>query len=273
MADVKAVLLQTGKNLFSAALSGVSLVTPHSFKIGDMAGFTPDSADTAPRGNNVFSAGIGLIQFRQIASDTVRYTMTLPESVGPFDVGNVVMYGTLVDNSPVPLVSVVLPFKYNKVVATGSSNQGGVPTPGSRFVINVTIKHSLDSQLVSVTITTPIFSSLGFFEDQFTIPASSGNPWNQFVIHNDTRLDTPSLIMKRTDGAYFGIPFWKRANDPKFNVFSGGVIGDNYKADIPVFFGNYYLTPEDKYRGDIGGGAYTQDDNQFAGDVGGATYT
>lgn len=273
MADVKAVLLQTGKNLFSAALSGVSLVTPHSFKIGDMAGFTPDSADTAPRGNNVFSAGIGLIQFRQIAADTVRYTMTLPESVGPFDVGNVVMYGTLVDNSPVPLVSVVLPFKYNKVIATGSSNQGGVPTPGSRFVINVTIKHSLDSQLVSVTITTPLFSSLGFFEDQFTIPASSGNPWNQFVIHNDTRLDTPSLIMKRTDGAYFGIPFWKRANDPKFNVFSGGVIGDNYKSDIPVFFGNYYLTPEDKYRGDIGGGSYTQDDNQFAGDVGGATYT
>lgn len=272
MSDVKASLLNSGKKLISASLTGVSLVTPHSFKIGDLAAFEPDAADVNPRGSIVFTAGIGLIQFRQVADDTVRYTMTLPESVGPFDVGNIVLYGTLVNNTPTPLVSVVLPFKYKKIVSEGSSNFGGIPKPGSRFVINITIKHNVESSQVSVTVETPTFSSLAFFQNNYDIPVASGNPFKQFVIHEDTRVGTPSLVMKRNDGSYHAIPFWKRLNDANFNVFSGGVVGDGYKPDIPELFGNYYLTPEDKYKGSIGGGLYTQDQNQFAGDVGGADY-
>lgn len=275
MSDVKGVLLNSGKQLITSTLTGFSVIAPHSFAIGTTYGFEPDATDTAPRGTVVYTGGASLVQARALSDDTARYVLTVPESEGPFDIGNIVFYGTMWDNQPIPMFSVVLPFAYKKEISASSASAGLVyPTPGNRFIINITIKHSLDVTQVNVTVTTPTFSSLAFFKDNNTYPPPALNPWTSFVLHNDTRTGSPALVTTRSDGVQWGVPFWQSIRSPKFGILDAGVSGDKYKQEgSPTYiWGQSYTTPAAHFRGVIGGSSYTMGAANFLGNIGGATY-
>lgn len=274
MADVKAVLLNDGKRLITGALAGFTGIAPVKFRVGDMAGFTPDVNDVDIRGQLVFEGLSGLMQARRLADDTVRYTLVITESYGPFYVGNIVMFAAHADNAPEALVSVVLPFKVKKTVS--NPDIGALqpfPVPGSRLTINITIKHSIDGDDIVVQVVNPEFSSLPFFDLQTEVPPPAINPWSQFVIHNDTRLDTPTLITKRSDGTQWGIPFWQNFRSPKFGVIDGGTTGDNHKPNAGSFlWGYFYLTPNEYLKSIIGQSGYIQSELNYVGQVGGISY-
>lgn len=275
MSDVKAVLLNSGKNLITGNLTGFTALGPTEFRIGNQAGFVPLKTETGPRGAMVFAGKSGLIQSRRLAEDTVRYTMTITEKYGPFDIGNIVMYASHADGMQRALFMVVLPFKVAKKVAdpdAGSANP--FPTPGSRFTINVTIKHSIEADDIIVEVIDPQFSSLPYFDTQFSVPPSITNPYATFVIHNDTRVNTPVLATKRGTGDYWGIPFFQNLRSPKFGVIDGGEMGDDHKEDQGSFaWGYFYLTPNDLLDGKIGGTGYIQDnDLGYVDVVGGVPY-
>lgn len=275
MSDVSAILLQSGKKLITGALTGFTAIGPVKFRVGSLAGFEPDKLDTDIRGPLVFEGLAGLIQARQTADDTVRYTLTITEKFGPFDIGNIVLFASLGDGVEKALVSVVLPFSVKKYPADPDlGTTQPFPVPGSRFIVNITIKHSIDGDAVSVVVVPPEFSSLAYFDTEMTVPPSLVNPYSQFVIHNDSRTNTPTLGSKRADGSYWGIPFWQNLRSPKYGVIDGGRTGDGHKAEQGSFaWGYFYLTPDFDLSGQLGGTGYNQDnDLGYVDIVGGSPY-
>lgn len=277
MADVKSVVLNPGKALLTRALTGLQLFEPSYFGVGDNFGYEPLATDTGPSGTLVFTGNRLLVQRKQLSNDTARYILTIPEGEGPFTIGNIVLYAENVDDDiPTPFIEVVLPFAYSKQVADPNLQQAlydGVPLPGNRFVCNINIKHTLEAISVSVSIVTPTFSSLGFYESVAQIPAPTLNPWKTFVAHDDPRVSRPVMVVKRNDDTYWGIPFWQNFRDPMFGVLDGGVAGDNYKPRPANYeWGYTYQTPDVKFSGLLGGSTYETDDADYTDTVGGDSY-
>ena len=275
MADVRAVVLNEGKTLVSGALAGFFAYGPTRFRVGTAAGFEPSSGDTDVRGRVVFTGLSGLIQRRKIAEDTVRYTLTITEKYGPFDIGNIVLFASAGDGPEKALISVVLPFTVKKEPSDPNLTASNpYPIPGSRFIVNITVKHTLDGGEAIVEIKNPNFSSLPYFDTEFSVPPALTNPYQQFTVHNDTRIDTPTLVTKRIDGSYWGIPFWQNYRSPKYGVIDGGVDGDDYTTEQGNFaWGYFYLTPDEVLDGQLGGSGYVQDNTLgYATVVGGASY-
>lgn len=274
MADVKAILLNNGKRLLTGALTGFSAITPAKFRIGERAGFEPENTAVDVQGALVFEGLAGLMQVRRIADDTVRYTMMITENYGPFNIGNLVLYCAGADGVEQAMVHVVLPFTVRKELATPDlANPTPYPTPGSRFTINVTIRHSLEGDDIVVEVVNPEYSALPYYPTEQEIPASAINPWPQFVIHADTRIQTPTLVAKRSDGSYWGVPFWQNLRSPKFGVIDGGMVGDGHLGEFGSFlWGYYYLTPNSQLNGQVGGAGYITDLSGYMATVGGMEY-
>jgi hypothetical protein len=275
MADTKAVLLGVGKRLITGALTGFSPIGPHSFRVGDAAGFVPSVNDTDITGDDVFTGYAGLMQARRIADDTVRYTLTIPESKGPFSIGNIVMYGTHYDNEPTPFIKVVLPFKVVKRVSNPDlNNPNPFPEPGNRFVINITLKHSVTETIVSaVTVTPQNFAGLPFYDTSLSIPPPAMNPYNQYVVHNHFATNSPTIVVKKANGQSWGISYMQNIRSPKFGIIDGGNVGDNHLASNYAYaWGQFFLTPNEYYSGQIGGSSFTDQDSSFLGSVGGLSF-
>lgn len=276
-ADVDAILLNDGKRLITGVFTGFTPMAPIKFRVGNAAGFATNPNAINISGSTVFEGGAALIQVRRIYDDTVRYTLIIPESVGPMEIGNIILYAAHADNVDAPnaLVQVVLPFRVKKEVSSPDlGNPNPFPSPGNRFVINITIRHSIEGDDVVVTVLNPEYSSLPSFPTQLDVPAAAINPWNQFVINLDDRTKTPTLVHKRSDGQYWGVPFWQNLRDPKFGVIDGGNTGDQHLPGNGSFlWGYFYTTPNNVLKGQIGGSGYIQDNNLgYVGTIGGLSY-
>lgn len=278
MADVKAVILTPGKALLTQALTGYKLFYPSRFDVAPNIGFIPSEGANIPNGPVVFSGNKNLIQARQMAVDTARFTLVIPEGEGPFQIGNIMMYAENDAGTVVPFAYIVLPFQYTKDISdpnlSNVPQNANVPIPGNRFVCNITIKHSITATSMSISIVTPTFSSLAFFDSMDRVPPPVLNPWTTFVSHDDERTNTPALLTRRNDDTYWGIPFWQNYRDPAFGTIDGGIIGDGYKARPEGYaWGNSYLTPNSKYSGTIGGSSYGTPNSDYNSTVGGLPYT
>lgn len=272
--DVKGILLNAGKDLITSSMTGFSLFAPFKYEIGNAYGFDPNATDTTARGTIVHTGNALEVQSRRMSEDTARYTITIPESAGPFSIGNIVLYCTMWNATPIPMFSVVLPFLYEKAVSNSIvSNNVQYPTPGNRFIVNITIKHSVEATGVTVNIQTPTFSSLPFYADDTTYPPPGLNPWTTFVLHYDSRTNMPSLVTTRADGTQWGIPSWQNIRNPKFGVADGGQMGDGYApTGLSYLWGQRYSTPPSSYRGKIGGSSYAFPAGNFIGNLGGSDY-
>ena len=275
MSDISATFLHKGKSLISGALTGFSTLSIYSFKVGDTAGFTPSPDEVDIRGNKVFTGYPGLVQSKQIEDDTVRHTLVIPENAGPFTMGNVFIYAYNLDGIEVPFMAISFPFAVKKIRSDPQlDNSLSVPTPGTRFVINVEIKHSIFGEVLAVNVVSPEYSSLAFFDTESSVPPSNINPHNQFVVNRDTRVGAPVLVSKKSDGSLWGTPLNQDFRSPKFGILDGGNSGDNYLPNpIPVLSGALYTTDTDEFGGQIGGMPYNHEYNgNVDSSVGGTSY-
>lgn len=271
MANSTVALLNEGKRLITGALTGFTPIGPSYFKIGNTAGFTANKEHTDITGTLVYTGLSGLIQSRRIRDDTVRYTMTIPEDAGPFDIGNIMLWMSHADNTPAPVASIVLPSLVAKLPgAINLENSTPFPTPGTRFVIALTIKHTVDELDAEVEIIVPEFSSLAFYASENDVPPPLDNPWLQFVVMQDSRTDRPALVSKKDSNSYWGIPFFTNLRHPYFGVLDGGQVGDGRKGSTHGWiWGRYFTTLTADYDGQIGGSNFANPGSGYMGTVGG----
>jgi len=274
MSDIKAKFLNKGKRLITGALTGFSVMSIHSFQIGTEFGFDPSEEDEVARGDIVFTGYAGLTQSKALADDTVRHTILLPENIGPFTIGNILVNGTHLDGTVIPFLSISMPFAVQKIRSDPNLNEPlSSPVPGSRFVIHVDIKHSIFGPVPSVTVVTAEYANLAFFDSESSVPTPSLNPYSQFVVNNDTRTKAPAMVSKRSDGTYWGISMFQNYRDPKFGILDGGVLGDKYTPSQYGFISGYfYNTPETEYSSTVGGADYIDGVSNTGEIIGGITY-
>lgn len=260
-AETTAIILNRGKELLGGAASGFSRFAAHSFNLGSTAGYTPVATDTNVRGSIVYTGHAGLVQSRMVDRDTVTFTMLVPEGVGPFSFGSVVLFGNAFDGSPLPFIEIAFPYTIDKVIADPNIGAGTpFPKPGSRLMISVTFKISTASAgtAVTVSVVAPQFNNLPSFEDEMSLPPPLAQPWNQFIVQRHTVLKNPVLATKRADASQWGMPLFDNLRSPRFGFIDGGVMGDKYQAEgCNWLFGQRYDTPAEYFQGQVGGASYT----------------
>lgn len=274
MSEIKAKFIEQGKRLLTGALSGFSVMSVHSFLIGTAFGFDPAETDEAPRGTHVFTGYSGLTQSKAIADDTVRHTILLPENIGPFQIGNLIVLGAHLDGTAIPFLSISLPFAIQKIRSDPNLNTPlAAPVPGSRFIIHVDIKHSIFGPVASVTVVTAEYANLSVYDTEGSVPTPALNPYSQFVVNYDTRTKSPAMVSKRSDGTYWGIAMFQNYRDPKFGVLDGGIRGDGYAPTQYGFITGYFYTTEDsEYSSTVGGQEYTSGVSNDGQIIGGVVY-
>lgn len=278
MAKAKVKLLREGRKVILSAASGFASFAPHSFQVGTLAGFNDASEDeTVPRGDIVFTGDSYLMQARRVDEESVKYTMVLPEGTGPFMVGNIVMNAVAVGQQPIPYAMIILPFRIEKKLAEYDTGISGLPNPGNRMAISLTVKHRVhdydDVDNVIVDVIAPEYANLSFFDDESGLPSADLNPWSQFILQNSLLTKHPSIVSKGVDGRYWIMPFFKDIRHPKYNVLSGGIAGDNYRESrYGWLWGHQYSTEEGKFKGSIGGYTYSSIGVAALNRVGGVPY-
>jgi hypothetical protein len=260
---VKSILLNKGRELVDAALTGRARYAPYAFKLGSSVNFTPAKTETDVTGATVFTGGPELIQARATSQGTVRYSMTLPEGSGPFDFGNIVLFANTSDGQALPLIKIALPFLVRKEPATTTLDPDNpYPRPGDRMVITAYIVQNIEDSdgvpSITVTVTAPASAGLPMFDDESTLPPPVSQPWNQFVIQKHSLTGTPVIGTKDANDTYWGSPLRQNLRDPNFGVNHGGYAGQGYSAPTNTWaWGHKYETADIKFSGQIGGYGYT----------------
>lgn len=247
---MKEILLESGERLLAKAIAEGRKIKITQVRLGSSAGFVPVTT-----GNNVtpsvsFTGGSTYIVPSVINNDTVRYTVILPEHVGTFDVGNVMLFAD--DNGElVPFLWAVADTAVKKY-ARADGNLG------TRLVFAMKLKFMNISENVDLIVQSPTYSSLASYDTNLVIPNPSSATYQQFFIQNHSKLQTPVFVARRAqDNGYFGFPFMQRTDDPNFGVLDGGVLGDGYAPYLGrIYWGNYYITPEVEYTERLEGGQY-----------------
>lgn len=260
-ATVKSTLLTEGKALINGALIGYSRFAAHSYRLGSGAGHEVSQSRTDIVGALVYTGDASLIASRTLDGESVRYTLTVPEGVGPFEFGSIILYANAMDGAPLAMVEIALPFAIRKELADPDlTNESPFPKPGSRLIISIVLRHKVvdsEVELVNVSITPAAFANMAVFDSDVTLPPPLTQPWNQFMMHNHTGSGTPALGLKRADNTYWGMPAWRNLHHPNFGVIDGGVQGDAYQTEQNGWlWGHRYSTPEEHYHGTIGGYGY-----------------
>lgn len=275
--QVKATILNAGKTLVNGALTGYSKFAPHSFLLGSGSGHDVDKDRTTVVGSLAFTGTTELITARQIADDTVRYTMTIPEGVGPITFGSVILNAVGFDGRVLPYIEISLPFTFTKEVADPIVGNGNpFPKPGSRLIITAIVKHTVvesDSDTIQVIVTAPSFANMAFFDNEFNLPSPESQPWNQFVLTNHTNVGAPVLVTKRADSTYWGVPYLQSIHHPRFGHYDGGDRGDNYQTNQHRWvWSRNYRTPKTSYKGQVGGYGYKTLTISSPSVIGGSSY-
>lgn len=271
MAVLEGKILDSGKTIISQAMIGIDTALPHSFQIGDAFGFAPLASDTSITGSLVFTGAGDLVQVSVLAPDTVRYVCNIPESYGPFNVGNLVLYMTDNDGLVLPFFEVVLPVPVRKIQSSSAQSQEGYDVPGTRLAISIQIKHSEETTIAQVDVITPTYSSFPTFYQEVDVPLGIALTYQQFVVSYDTRTKGPVMYTVDADGVRWGQPFTHQLEDPNFGHVDGGFDGEGYGMEPDdIVWGYYYLTPQSAFTNtNIGDALYK---SPFMRNIGGATY-
>lgn len=259
MANATVIPLDAGRRLLEDAASGLRTYQVTSFEIGRQAGFEPSPVETRVRGVRDFVGNDFLIQTILENNGVVRHIFSLPENVGPFYVGNILVNATDENNDVFPIALMVMPYRIIKRIPTVDLTESELPYPGNRLIISLTIRHvllnALDERVeVNVQVVAPEYSNLAFFESDLELPDPSLNPWGQFVVHNLHATGAPGLVTRTDDGNYWVNPFTRNIKHPRYGVLSGGITGDSYKESRARWLWGHLLSTDNSVFPSLTGG-------------------
>jgi len=248
---MQTVLLDSGKSALARAIAEGNKLKVGYFRVGLAANFQPSVAATNVAPTSMYEGTAAVIDTSLSNGDEVRYTVTLLEPVGPFNVGNIMLFLQGDSGEKIPYLYGVLP------IAVPKYKSNPPATIGNRLVFNMTAKYTNVSEAFELTVVTPVFASLPNYRDEHDLPQPALATYQQSILQNNTNTGAPALAVRREiDNSWFMQPNFQRLDDPDFGAMKGGVVGDNY---LP-FYGDYYsggvyITPLAGFDRNLDGGA------------------
>lgn len=246
-----------------------------SFLIGDSVNFIPESSETMPRGNITFNGTKDLMKLKLFDDNkSIKVSCIIPEQYDEIDVGNIVLY-SYKNGVNRPFCMLVLNEVVTKRNPSSQITDQFNKYPGNRLIINVTIAYvDVDNLDVDYTIEVmdPSFANLPYFGDDFDIPLVHENPHSQFVVNEMFSLGKlPAFVTKNaTNDAYFASPVFQNIASPKFGILNSFNADFHGNDRITWVWGQTYDTPEEGFRGIIGGISYEDTANLVV--IGGLSY-
>ncbi len=244
------IILDSGRRLLARALASEQQIDIVEARIGNQAAYEPLATEINVRGL-VYTVPARSIIPSVKNQDTVRFTIVIPEYIGGFNVGNVMLFARE-EGLLIPFLYAVPDYAAPKI----ASSPGHI---GERMLISLFVRFVNIAGAINLQVIPPQYSSLASYETQLVIPAPQNAVYQQFYIQNHTTLKYPVVASRRSvDERYFGFPFLQRLDDPFFGWLDGGYTTDNYWPWSGEFlWGNYYITPENEYNKICDGGSYT----------------
>lgn len=261
-------LLDQGKNALALAIASGSKLRVTEYRVGRSANFPPSKDGTTVTPNTVFTGDSTMINTGVVNSDQIRYIITIPESYGPFDVGNIMLF---LDDGAGGKV----PFLWGVNAAPIPKYQNDPPRSiGNRCVFTLTAKYTNITEAVNLIVTAPEYSSLISYPNEEGLAPASMAGFNQAILHNHTRLGRPTIAMRRAvDSVWFLASLTQRIDDPHFGAIDGGEIGDGYLPFQGEYSaGGFYRTPNVSYNEYLEGGDDWAPDLQEGLPTDGGTY-
>jgi len=226
------VLLDSGTTALAKAIAeGVPLQVV-AYHVGEAANFTPTTNATDVLPTAVYVGDAATIAPSTVNQNEIRYIITLMETAGPFNVGNIMLFLQLGDDPT------LIPYLYGVLPVPVPKYQSNPPqTIGDRVVFNMTAKYVNITTAFALTVTTPEFASLPNYIDESGLPPASNTAYQQSVLQNVTTTGSPAIALRRyMDNSWYLAAFTQRLDDPNYGALQGGIVGDGY---LP-FYGSYY---------------------------------
>ena len=248
---MKTILLDTGTAALAQAIIEGTPLKVVAYHIGQGANFQPatNANDVLP--STIYAGDATTISPSAVNGNEIRYVVTLMEPVGPFNVGNIMLFLQLGDDPTlIPYLFGVLPVPVPKY-------QSDPPrTIGNRLVFNLTAKYVNIAQAFELTVTTPQYASLPNYRDEYDLPPASAAVYQQSILQNITVTGAPGVAVRRTmDDVWYVNPFFQRLDDPEYGALIGGNLGDGYLPFYGDYFnGGLYTTPDGTFTDFLTGG-------------------
>lgn len=275
MNEIKIKILDSGIPALLNGYMDFFNVDVHSFIIGDSVNFTPSDGETAPRGNITFNSGRENIKLKIFNDDKdIKVALVIPEQYDNIDIGNIMIYAYH-GGAIKPFCMLVLTELVTKRNPSSQITDQFFKYPANRMVISITINYvNVDDIGVDyeINIETPNFANLPYFGNDFDIPLVGENPHAQFVVNSMYSLGgMPTFVTKNSENShYFASPLFQDIASPKFGVLNS-MESDYHTGDrITWVWGQTYNTPEEGFKGIVGGVAYTETENITK--IGGLSY-
>jgi hypothetical protein len=254
-------ILDEGKFAIGQSLVQRKRLRPHSFVIGTEYNFTPAENGIAVRGAKVYTGTKALITGSILSKDRFRFSLTVPEKAGDFDVGNIILYVESDDGTVFPFIWVVSKIPYPKTAA----KDGEI---GNRFVFNLVEKIINANDILAITIEAPDFASLASYKNEYELPNTSEILFQQFYVQEPKFSPAPFIGARRAiDNTYWGMPLFSKLGDPFFGVVDSGRAGENVLLNIKIIWGGKLKMDSADLKKNLGGSTLTDSINSFIGGV------
>lgn len=237
---MQTVLLDSGKAALARAIAEGKKIKTVAYRVGQAVNFEPQPNATNVAPVSVYQGTAATIDTSLVNGDEVRYTITLLEAEGPFNVGNIMLF--LQDDATQALI----PYLYGVMpVAVPKYRNNPPATVGNRLVFNMTAKYTNVSEAFSLSVVTPVYASLPNYTNEQGLPNPGQASYQQSILQNNTSTGSPALAMRRElDNSWFINPFFQRLDSPKFGAMDGGIVGDSYLPFYGEYYaGGFYVTP------------------------------
>ena len=171
---------------------------------------TSDMTDVT---NEVWRGDSSYIQYQIMDERTFLFKITLDESIGDFDIGNVGLFledGTM--------------FSISTLVGPESKIKNNEPVVGNRKIFEIPIVISGLSGLINVNVIVPDESSIPFVNNEESLPAASLAPYSVYEITYSTLLKCPALALRTSTGwAYIPTQSADTSSSFDLNLFMEGI--------------------------------------------------
>lgn len=189
---MKTVITDAGINAaINAGLNGPK-ISVTKVKIGStILNPTSDMTDVA---NEVWSGNVSYIQYQIMDERTFLFKITLDESIGDFDIGNI---GLFLEDGTMFCISTLLGIE-KKI-------KNNTPVVGNRKTFEIPIVLSGLSGLINLNLLVPDECSLPFVQTEESLPDPTLAPFSVYEVIYQTELKSPALALRTPTGWYYAV--------------------------------------------------------------------
>lgn len=204
MATLTSKYTTIGTSLLAAAQVSGTPINITNYKIGSVAGIDVNDLPTATDvDTEVHSGTLTDITFTALSADQVTVRVTLVESVGDFDIGNI---GLFTDNDE------LIVFGSYDVAVEKTQTVGS--TPGNRVVLAFPIKYNAIDNVINLSLITNDYADWPSVDTENDLPDPTGSGFDAYIVKKHSLTGRATTAIRRYDnGVYVWDYQWDEIGD------------------------------------------------------------